>query len=73
MIIALKHPDHGVHVAYTETEAQVCELSGWKRDPELSKELANGRVPAPSPDEPDAFDVGETFRRGPGRPRKDAQ
>lgn len=31
MIIYLKHKTHGTHVAYSETDAKVCEKSGWVR------------------------------------------
>lgn len=40
MIIALRHPDHGVHIAYTDAEANAAQESGWKHDPDLSRDLA---------------------------------
>lgn len=33
MIIALKHPLHGFHYAYSEGDAKVCEAGGWTRVP----------------------------------------
>ncbi len=39
MIIALQHEAHGTHIAYSETEAIECEKTGWKRDPDLSRQL----------------------------------
>jgi len=32
MIIYLIHPEHGRHIAYTETEALTCETQGWTRE-----------------------------------------
>ena len=25
----LKHPEHGVHIAYTPEEVEACRLNGW--------------------------------------------
>ena len=49
MIIALTHPNHGTHIAYSEQEAISCEANGWVRDAKMSDELA-GKPVAQAPE-----------------------
>lgn len=59
MLIALRHEQHGTHLAYSEAEAVECEKNGWKRDPEWS-EVMKGARPVEA-------------KRKPGRPPKQAE
>lgn len=31
MLVYMKHPQHGVHLAYTDDEIKACEANGWVR------------------------------------------
>lgn len=58
MMIAMTHPMHGTHIAYTSLEINACKEAGWVEDPEYSKILAGdpqkrkpGRPPKPAEDD----------------------
>lgn len=58
MEIYLRHKDHGIHIAYSENEAEKCEANGWVRDPNYP----------PVKKSPVIVDEVESKKRG--RPRK---
>lgn len=45
MIIYLTHPEHGRHIAYTETEAITCETQGWTREVPAAAVAPGGGAP----------------------------
>ena len=59
MLVHMTHPQHGIHIAYSDVEVAACEKNGWT----LKKEDAKPeRVEAPS--------TPAVFSRRRGRPRK---
>lgn len=55
MMVALTHPMHGTHIAYSSAEINACKEAGWTEDTEVTKELMEANI----------------VKRGPGRPKKD--
>ena len=39
-LTALRHDDHGVHIAYSDAEVKACIELGWSKDLALSRELS---------------------------------
>lgn len=30
MLVYMSHPNHGTHIAYSQTEVDTCKANGWK-------------------------------------------
>lgn len=60
----LVHPNHGVHLVYTDHEAEVCKSNGWK--------VWGDQPPKAWPPREEAAEVSavEEPKRKPGRPAK---
>lgn len=39
MMTFLTHPEHGTHIAYTDSEVALCQKNGWTVRPEIQPEV----------------------------------
>lgn len=37
MVYRMVHPDHGVHICYSDAEVATCRKNGWKLESEVKK------------------------------------
>ncbi len=68
MTTYLTHPDHGVHLAYTDEEIKKCEATGWKVVGNAPPSDLKVRPAVDMHDRPFSYDA--VVKRKPGRPKK---
>lgn len=66
MMIHLSHPNHGIKIAYVESEAVLDEKNGWIRENKVVTEI----VPIPLSTQESVISL-LPVKRKPGRPKKD--
>lgn len=67
MLVYMTHPNHGTHIAYSQSEVDTCKANGWKvREP---PRLPNVVDTSDGPQQPEGPAV-DAIPRKRGRPRK---